>query len=91
MNLVIQSVVVALAVAACLAYSFWRLASLKLRLRLLDGLEHLPRAVKGSWVGTLRQKTFAQLAGGCAGCAAGGLATPGAAARPTQTPGAPRR
>ena len=91
MSLVLQGVVVALAVAACLAYSFWRLASLKLRLRALDALEHLPQAVKRDWVATLRQRTFAQLAGGCAGCAAGGLATPGAAARPTQTPGAPRR
>jgi hypothetical protein len=91
MTLVLQAVVVALAVAACLVFSFWRLASLKLRLRLLDALEHLPRRVKGGWVTTLRQRTFAQLAGGCAGCAAGGLAIPGAAARPTQTPGAPRR
>ena len=91
MSLVLQGVAVGLAVAACLVYSFWRLASLKLRLRLLDALEHLPRTVKGGWVATLRQRTFAQLAGGCAGCAAGGLATPGAAARPTRTPGAPRR
>jgi hypothetical protein len=91
MSLLLQGVVVALAITACLIYSLWRLASLKLRLRLLDALEHLPRALKGSWVATLRQRTFAQLAGGCAGCAAGGLATPGAAERPTRTPGAPRR
>lgn len=91
MSLMLQSVVVSAAVAACLLYSAWRLASLKLRLRCLDALEHLPRALKGSWVAKLRQRTFAQLAGGCAGCAAGGELTPGAAARPTRTPGAPRR
>jgi hypothetical protein len=91
MSLALQSVVVALAVAACLVYSAWRLASQKLRLRLLDGLEHLPRALKRTWVAALRQRTFAQLAGGCGGCAAGGGVTPGAAVRPNQTPGAPRR
>ncbi|HEV2285528.1 MAG TPA: hypothetical protein VGR80_05760 [Steroidobacteraceae bacterium] len=91
MSLVLQGVVVSAVVAACLLYSAWRLASLKLRLRSLDALEHLPRALKGTWVATLRQRTFAQLAGGCSGCAAGGGLTPGAAARPTRTPGAPRR
>ena len=90
MSLVLQGVVVGIAVTACLIYSAWRLATLRLRLRVLDALGTLPAALTGTWVATLRQRTLAQLAGGCAGCAAGGL-TPGAAARPNQTSGALRR
>jgi hypothetical protein len=89
-SLVLQGVVVGIAVAACLAYSAWRLASLRMRLRLLDALGALPLRLTGSWVAGMRRKTLAQLAGGCAGCAAGGL-TPGAAERPNRTPGALRR
>ena len=91
MSLLLQGVVVAVAVTACLIYSAWRLASLKARMRLLDSLAALPAALTAPWLARLRQRTLAQLAGGCAGCAAGGTATPGAPGRPTRTPGALRR
>ena len=91
MSLLLQGVLVGLAVAACVIYSAWRLASLKLRLRVIDGLGSLPPALTAPWLAALRSRTLAQLAGGCAGCAAGGAPTRDAAVRPNQTPGALRR
>jgi len=90
-SLLLQGVVVAAAVTACLIYSAWRLASLKARMRVIDSLATLPAALTAPWLARLRQRTLAQLAGGCAGCAAGGTATPDAPVRPTRTPGALRR
>ena len=91
MSSALQGVLVGAAVAACAIYSVWRLASLKLRLRVIDALARLPPAVTTPWLAVLRARTFARLAGGCAGCAAGGAPTRDAAARPNQTPGALRR
>jgi hypothetical protein len=91
MSLLLQSVLVGVVVSACVLYSGWRLASLRLRLRVIDGLAHLPSALTAPWLGRLRQRTLARLSGGCAGCAAGGAPTRDAAARPSRTPGALRR
>ena len=91
MSLLLQSLLVGVAVAACAIYSAWRLASVRLRLRVLDALGSLPRPLTTPWLAALRSRVLAQLAGGCAGCAAGGLPTRDAAARPNRTPGALRR
>jgi hypothetical protein len=91
LSALLQAIVVGLVVAVCVIYSAWRLASLRSRLRILDALAGLPAVLTAPWLTLLRRRTLAQLAGGCAGCAAGGGLTPGAAARPNQTPGAPRR
>ena len=91
MSLLLQSVLVGAVVAACAAYSAWRLASLRLRLRVIDALGSLPPALTTPWLAALKRRALAQLAGGCAGCAAGGAPTRDAAARPNQTPGALRR
>jgi hypothetical protein len=91
MNLLLQSVLVGLVVAACLLYSVWRLASLKFRLRVIDALGWVPPLLTAPWLAALRRRTLAQLSGGCAGCAAGGAPTRDAAARPNRTPGALRR
>jgi ABC-type uncharacterized transport system permease subunit len=91
MSLLLQSVLVAVAVAACLLYSAWRLASLRFRLRVIDALGSLPPALTAVWLAALKRRTLAQLSGGCAGCAAGGAPTRDASARPNQTPGALRR
>lgn len=88
MSLVLQGVMVGIVVAACVLYSAWRLASLKMRMRVLEALGALPTAVTAPWLGRLRQRTLAQLAGGCAGCAAGAAPTRDAASRPSRTPGA---
>jgi hypothetical protein len=91
MSLVLQSVLMGVLVAGCAIYSVWRLASLRLRLRMIDTLARWPPLLTAPWLGALRQRTLAQLAGGCAGCAAGGAPTRDATARPNQTPGALRR
>jgi hypothetical protein len=91
MSLLLQSVLVGAAVAACVLYSVWRLASLRLRLRVIDALGSLPPLLTTPWLAALRRRTLAQLSGGCAGCAAGGAPTRDAAARPNRTPGALRR
>jgi hypothetical protein len=91
MSWVLQGVLVGVVVAACAIYSAWRLASLRLRLRVIEALGVLPPVLTGAWLAALRQRTLAQLAGGCDGCAAGGAPTRGAAVRPNQTPGALRR
>jgi len=91
MSLLLQSVLVGVVVAACVLYSAWRLASLRLRLRVIDALGSLPPALTRPWLAALQRRALAQLAGGCAGCAAGGAPTRDAAARPNQTPGALRR
>ncbi len=91
MSLVLQGVVAGIVVAACAIYSAWRLASLKLRLRVIEGLGALPPALTAPWLAALRRRSLARLAGGCAGCAAGGAPTQDAAARRNQTPGALRR
>ncbi len=91
MSLLVQSVVVGVLVAACAIYSVWRLATLRLRLRVIGALGSLPPVLTTPWLAALKRRTLAQLAGGCAGCAAGGAPTRDAAARPNQTPGALRR
>ncbi len=91
MSLWLQGVLVGVVVAACVLYSAWRLATLRLRLRVLDALGSLPPMLTAAWLAALRTRTLAQLAGGCAGCAAGAAPTRDAAARPNQTPGALRR
>ena len=91
MSPLLQSVLVSLVVAACALYSAWRLVSLKFRLRVIDALGSLPPALTTPWLAALRRRALAQLAGGCAGCAAGGAPTRDAAVRPNQTPGALRR
>jgi hypothetical protein len=90
-SLLLQGLLVAVLVSACALYSVWRLASLRLRLRVLEVLGSLPPVLTAPWLAALRSRTLAQLAGGCDGCAAGGAPTRDAAARPNQTPGALRR
>jgi ABC-type uncharacterized transport system permease subunit len=89
MSVLLQSVLAGVLVAAGAVYSAWRLLSPNARLRLLDALGVLPAALTTRWLTVLRRRTLARLAAGCAGCAGG--ATPAAAARPNQTPGALRR
>jgi hypothetical protein len=91
MSFLLQSVLVGVVVAACAIYSAWRLASVRLRLRVIDALGALPRPLTTTWLAALRSRALSQLAGGCAGCAAGDAPTRDAAARPNQTPGALRR
>jgi len=89
MNVLLQSLLVAVAVVACTLYSVWRLLSRHARLRVLEALGVLPRFLTAPWLAALRSRTLAQLTGGCAGCAGG--SSPGAAVHRNRTPGALRR
>ncbi|HYM42782.1 MAG TPA: hypothetical protein VET46_08460 [Steroidobacteraceae bacterium] len=89
MSLLLQSLLVAAAVAACTFYSVWRLLSLNARLRTIEALGVLPAFLTAPWLAALRTRTLARLATGCAGCAAG--SSPDAAAHRSRTPGALRR
>ena len=96
MSVAVQSVVVAFIVAWCAVFAAWRLASVALRLRVLDALAALPAVVTTPWLARLRARTLARAAGACAGCASGGAPgrdaelRPGARS-PNQTPDALRR
>ena len=91
MSLLLQELLVGVLVIASALFAAWRLMSVRLRLRVLDALGSLPRPLTTPWLAALRSRALAQLAGGCAGCAAGGAPTPDAPARPNRTPGALRR
>jgi hypothetical protein len=90
MSLALQSVLVALIVACCAVFAAWRLASIALRLRVLDALAALPAAFTALWLARLKARTLARASGTCAGCASGGALKPGAGS-PNRTPGALRR
>jgi hypothetical protein len=95
-SLVLQSVLVALVVAGCAVFAAWRLASISLRLRVLDALSALPGALTTPWLARLKTRTLERAAGTCAGCASGGGLNPDGNLRPgagsrNRTSGALRR
>jgi hypothetical protein len=86
MTLLLQCVVVALIVSACVIYSTWRLLSVSARVRALGLLALLPGISRAHWFQGLRARTTAGLAGGCGSCSGSTPAT-----SPKRTPGALRR
>jgi hypothetical protein len=95
MSLALQSVLAALIIAWCAVFAAWRLASIALRLRVLDALAALPAFLTAAWLARLRARTLARAGGACGGCASGGAHSrdrlrPGADS-PNRTPGALRR
>ena len=89
MSLIFQEALVALIVAACAFFAFWRLASLRVRLRALDVLAGVAPLRDALWVRTLRVRTLAKQTG-CGGCPAATPGVPGGASR-NQTSGTARR
>jgi hypothetical protein len=89
-SLVLQVVLVALIVVWCAVFAAWRLASIGLRLRVLQALTALPTALTTPWLARLRARTLERAAGTCAGCASGGGLRPDAGS-PNRTPDALRR
>jgi hypothetical protein len=89
MSPLLQEILVGLLVVGCALYSFWRLATVNVRLRVLERLEALP-GVRTA-LAPLKARTLAQMTSACGGCSqAGQAATPDAASR-NRTPGALRR
>ncbi|MBS0365181.1 MAG: hypothetical protein JSR67_05065 [Proteobacteria bacterium] len=81
MNLLVQQVLVTLLVLVCVLLAAWRLASVRLRLKLLDALERIAPLPLAGWRARLRQRALAQLTAACGGCsradAGAAAATPG--------------
>ena len=86
-GLLLQYLVAGVLVAGCAGFSAWRLASVALRLRMLDALKLLPLIGGAGWLERLRVRTLAGSAAACGGCSG---AKPSAVSR-NQTPGALRR
>jgi hypothetical protein len=68
MNSFVQYVLVGTLVTAGIVFSTWRLLSLRLRLRLLDGLNALPGVSGSAWLTRLRQRLLSQATLACGGC-----------------------
>jgi hypothetical protein len=65
----LQAFVVGVLVVASAAFATWRLASARLKLRLLDRLEPDTAHLWGRWVAHLRKGVAEELAHGCSACA----------------------
>jgi hypothetical protein len=102
MSVVIQNIVVGMLVATCALFSAWRLATVRVRLRILESLDRLPALGRVPWLARLRERTLARSSAACGGCSqartparrdssAGGEAAIPGAASPNRTPGALRR
>lgn len=83
MSLVLQVIVVAVVVSACLFYSIWRLLSGAARQRMLDVLARVPGVASLGWFVRLQARTHAKMGVGCGSC---GTSTTAASRK--QTPGA---
>jgi hypothetical protein len=86
-GVLLQYLVAGVLVAGCAWFSAWRLASVALRLRMIDGLKVLPLIGSAGWLERLKARTLARSAAACGGCSS---SKPSAVSR-NQTPGALRR
>jgi len=89
-SLLLQQLLVGLLVSGCALFAAWRLASVSLRLRALEGLRTWPGLRRARWLLRLRERAQAQQLRGCGGCSGAGEPRRDAVA-PNRTPGALRR
>ena len=68
MELIAQTVVVAVLVVASSVFAAWRLMPARTKLRLLDALNPSPSTLLGRRLTTLRKDVASQLASGCSSC-----------------------
>jgi hypothetical protein len=88
---IFEGLVVALIVTCCAVFSAWRLMSARLRLRLLDALAEAFGKAGVQLLTRLRQKTMAQVAGGCGACARATGTVSAISPRANRKPAAPLR
>lgn len=81
MELVLQTLVVAIVVAASSLYAAWRLTPARTRYRLLSTLNPDTRSPIGRWLAGLKNKAAAELTHGCGACAGGATKKPSLAGR----------
>jgi len=84
-----ESLLVAVIVASCAAFSTWRLLSVRARLRVLDAL--IAICGDGAGFGRLRSKTLEQLSGGGCGSCAASKGSNAVSPPVSRRPGVPRR
>jgi len=80
-ELVLQTVVVAIVVAASSLYAAWRLTPARTRYRLLSTLNPDARTSTGRWLAGQKNKAAAELTHGCGACAGGAAKKPTLAGR----------
>ena len=69
MEPIVQTLIVAILVAASAVFAAWRLMPARTRLRVLDGIKPSEGNAVGRWLMRLRKKVLADLtSGGCASC-----------------------
>ena len=68
MELMVQTLVVAVLVIASAVFAAWRLAPARTRLRLLDSLKPDTSHATGRWLARLRRGVAEELAHGCSAC-----------------------
>ena len=97
MSLLLQELLVAVLVVGCALFATWRLATVRLRLRMLEMLCTWPGLRGASWLGRLREHARGQQLRACGGCGSAGNPPPNrlSATRDedarSRTPGALRR
>jgi hypothetical protein len=69
MTLTLESVLVGVVVFGCALFSVWQLMSVRLRLKVLEGLSGLPSYSGGGLAKRLRRRALAGLSAGCGSCA----------------------
>ena len=68
MELLVQTLIVALIVIAAAAFAAWRLMHARTKLRLLEGAKPSDRNAVGRWLLRLRRGVLAELTHGCGSC-----------------------
>jgi hypothetical protein len=80
-NVGLQEIAVGLLVGGCALFSAWRLATVAVRLRMLDALAALPALGSAAWLARLRERTLARSTAGCGGCSQASSQVQGAPAQ----------
>jgi hypothetical protein len=68
MELLVQTLIVALIVIAAAAFTAWRLMPARTKLRLLEGVKPSEGNAVGRWLLRLRRGVLAELTHGCGSC-----------------------
>ena len=68
MELMVQTLIVAVLVTASVVYAAWRLAPARTKLRVLDALKPDTSHALGRWLARLRRGVAEELAQGCSAC-----------------------
>jgi hypothetical protein len=93
MEMALQAIAVGVLVIASALFAAWRLAPLRLKLRMLDSMRPDTAHVWGRWIARLRKGVAEELTHGCGACSQSSktVSTNGGSDHPTGRAGALRR